>query len=127
MNLALSRQLLISTSLSALVIALPVCAIADDVVINGNNPATVTLDGNDTLTVTPGGSIAPPSENIGVNSTGGNNKITNAGLIKTLGGNADGIFNNISPNSPITNSGMIHTGGNSSFGIYNDRSDDSPV
>ncbi|MGI9400565.1 MAG: autotransporter outer membrane beta-barrel domain-containing protein, partial [Rhizobiaceae bacterium] len=42
-------------------------------------------------------------------------------------GNADGIFNNISPNSPITNSGMIHTGGNSSFGIYNDRSDDSPV
>ncbi|WP_419913883.1 autotransporter domain-containing protein [Hoeflea sp.] len=100
---------------------------ADDIVIVGNNPATVVLDGDDTLVITPSGSVTPPPGNVGVQSTGGNNEITNSGSIRTKGIGANGIDNNVSSNSPVTNNGSIHTEGVSADGIWNNVSHNSPV
>jgi hypothetical protein len=86
-----------------------------------------TINGDDSLTITPDGSIKPPIGVRGVISTGGNNEITNEGEIETQGTTAFGIVNDNSPNSPVSNSGSLHTEGVGAYGIVNDNSPNSPV
>jgi hypothetical protein len=101
--------------------------LADDFVIDSPSFVTNTLGGDDTLAITPDGSIEPPSGDKGVLSTGGNNVITNSGAITTTGDDAFGIWNLVSDNSPITNSGSITTSGIRAVGIYNESLNNSAI
>ncbi|MGI9365174.1 MAG: hypothetical protein ACR2O8_08325 [Rhizobiaceae bacterium] len=71
------RKLLISTSMIALVIAMPHSAGADEIVVDSPTDVTVVLDGDDRVTVTPNGSITPPSDQHGAESHGSMNEIIN--------------------------------------------------
>lgn len=119
---------LLLSGISVLALAGP--ALADDFTVD--TATTVTnggflINGNDTLTIAPSGSIVPPVGSNGVFSTGGNNEVDNQGLIEATGNNVFGIINNTSSNSPITNSGTVHTVGNGTQGIRNDNSNYSPI
>ncbi len=112
----LHRKLLAGCATAALVVSVPAIAVADDFVID--TPVNVTnggflIDGDDTLTITPTGSI---STNFlpGVVAFGGNNTIDNQGAIATTGlGN--GI--DITSNSTVNTSGSVATEADLSVGI----------
>lgn len=121
----LFKSLFVTCSLS--VLGSVIAAHAEDIVISGPQNATVVLDGGDTLTITKDGIIEPPSGDVGVVSTGGNNEVLNNGRVWTEGNSAHGIFNDSSSESPVTNSGTVHTEGVAAFGINSTFSDYSPV
>jgi hypothetical protein len=113
----------------ALFAQLPPPALATDTTIDSaqtttQGASTPPLNGNDSLTITPSGSISTNEDNTrGIFATGGSNQITNNGAIQTngngsgdSGNNADGIFANGGSNS-ITNNGTIRTQGSRARGI----------
>ena len=109
-------RLLAGCGIAALAVSVPAIAMADDFTID--TPVNVTnggflINGDDTLTITPTGSIttnlAP-----GVLAFGGNNTIDNQGAIATTGlGNGIDITNN----STVRTSGTVSTVGDLAVGI----------
>ncbi len=93
---------------------------ADEFVID--TPVTVqnggnVIDGNDTLTVTPDGSITTTgNNNEAVDAAGNNNTIINQGTLATSGDSSDAI--DVNNNSTVTNSGSLTTSGTFARGIY---------
>ena len=81
-------------------------------------PTTPPLNGGDTLTIGPTGSVTVTGDDIGgISARGGSNTITNSGSISTSGLFGDGISARGGSNT-ITNSGSISTSGEESYGIW---------
>jgi len=117
-----------SAALCAFVISVPQLALAADTTINTaqtttQGPTTPELNGGDTLTIGPAGSVTVTGTNtltntLGISGTGSSNTITNSGSITTLGDYyADGIYTT-GDSTIITTSGSISTSGQDSYGIY---------
>lgn len=106
-------------------------ALADDFTIDTAVTTTnggAVLDGGDTITVTSGGSIAPPSGADGLLAAfgpDGGNVLTSSGTITTTGDNAHGFYHT-GGNGSLTNSGSVTTGGNNAHGLYH-RDDDGTI
>ena len=137
----------INLVICAFVAASPQVAIADtstidSPVVGTQGPVAPPLNGNDTLVITPQGSIQTTGNNAnGVAATGGLNTIINNGVISTTGDSSRGIValdgqntiintgtirtinsaairTNNGGSNTITNSGVITTSGPGSSGIY---------
>jgi hypothetical protein len=112
-----------SAALCGLMLSFPKLAHADTTTINGaatgtQGPTVPPLDGGDTLTISPGGSIRVTQNNAsGVSATGTGNRINNYGTISTsgsvvtAGSDASGI-NSTGGSATIINNGTIETYGN---------------
>ncbi len=111
-----ARQAVNSAALCALVIPIPQLALAADTTINTaqtttQGPTTVELDGDDTLTIGPTGSVTVTGLGAyGIQADGGSNTITNSGSISADGEGGVGISFTGKLNA-ITNSGSISTAG----------------
>ncbi len=109
-----TRKAVKSVALATLIISISRLALAADTTINtaqtttrGPTPPTVELDGNDTLTIGPAGSVTVMGDSThGIFTTGNSNTITNNGSISTDGLSSNGIRAEGSSNT-ITNSGSI--------------------
>lgn len=137
------RVLYASCAALALTAASGGWALADDFVVDAPSNQTNdgnTLDGEDTITITQTGSVAPPAgdeavlatgdavtaTNLGTITTSGNDAhgielvndsiATNAGTITTVGDGARGIT--VNQNSSVENSGLITTSGAFGDGIF---------
>ena len=108
-----AAQAVKSVALCAFVISMPQLALADTTTIDGpvtetlgptNPPTPINLDGGDTLTIGPAGSVTVTGDNTyGINATGVSNTITNSGSISTSGTVGLGIV--AGDGNTITNSG----------------------
>lgn len=137
------RVLYASCAVVALMVAGGGWVLADDFVVDTPSTQTNagnTLDGDDSITITQTGSIAPPAgdeavlatgdavtaTNLGTITTSGNDAhgielvndsiATNAGTITTVGDGARGIT--VNQNSSVENSGLITTSGAFGDGIF---------
>ena len=118
-----------SAALCAIALSLLQAARADTTTINGpftetlgptSPPSPLNLNGDDTLTIGPAGSVTVPGSNtttLGISATGSSNTITNSGSISTAGEEGYGINANGGSNT-ITNSGSINTAGRFAVGIF---------
>jgi uncharacterized protein with beta-barrel porin domain len=126
-----TAQALQSTTLCALAIALPQVALADTTTIDGlvtetlgptNPPTPINLDGGDTLTIGPSGTVrVTANDTSGVSGTGVGNAVNNYGTITTSGSvvtcvvancaDASGIYIQ-GGSTTINNYGAIETTGN---------------
>lgn len=117
------RVLYASCAVVALMAAGGGWVLADDFVVdapsNQTNDGNI-LDGDDSITITQTGSIAPPAGDEAVQATGNAVTATNLGGITTSGNDARGIelFND----STATNAGTITTVGTISHGIIVNQS-----
>ncbi len=117
-----TRKAVKSVALATLIISISRLALAADTTINTaqtttQGPTTVELDGGDTLTIGPTGSVTVTATSTpGILGTGSSNTITNRGSITTAGQSGIGI-NALGVSNTITNSGSISTGGEDSVGI----------
>ena len=119
----------VPVSLIAFLLAMAMPAGAQDFTVNSATTTTnggYTINGGDTLTITPSGSIATTGAGSGVHATGSDNTITNNGTVTTGGGDF-GIFDDYADGSPIINNGTVRTEGNNAFGLYDAFSNNSPI
>jgi len=130
MHIDLSRRLLLSISAGALAAAMPHPAQAGDFVVDFPSAETnggFVIDGGDTLTIGPDGSIAPAAGEPGATSQGGNNVIVNLGSVSTLADYANAVENIESDDSVVTNEGSVFTQGDHADGLYSEGSTNAPV
>jgi uncharacterized protein with beta-barrel porin domain len=103
---------------------MPQLALAADTTINTaetttQGPTTPELNGGDTLTIGPAGTINVTGDNTkGVSATGGANTISNSGTITTDGSRGSDAIAAREGSNTIINNGAISTQGNSSRGIF---------
>ncbi len=93
----------------------PKCAQADTLLIDSLVPGPLTVLGGDTLVITGSGSISAPSLTA-IDASEGNNRITNAGVIRSVGPGGWGIY--ATNDNTITSSGSISLAGNNSYGFF---------
>lgn len=123
----MTSQAVKSAALCAFVISTPQLVLAADTTINTaqtttQGPTTPELNGGDTLTIGPAGSVTVTGTNtltntLGISGSESSNTITNSGSITTLGDSGDGIYTT-GDSTIITNSGSISTSGQDGYGIY---------
>jgi uncharacterized protein with beta-barrel porin domain len=119
-----TRKAVKSAALCAFVISMPQLALAADTTINTaetttQGPTTPELNGGDTLTIGPAGTINVTGDNTkGVSATGGANTISNSGTITTDGSIGSDAIAAREGSNTIINNGAISTQGNSSRGIF---------
>ena len=118
-----TRKAVKSAALCAFVISMPQLALAADTTINTaetttQGPTTPELNGGDTLTIGPAGSVTVTGNDTpGISGTGVNNTVNNNGTIVTRG-NATGAGSGVSGivtlggSATINNAGLIETYGN---------------
>jgi uncharacterized protein with beta-barrel porin domain len=118
-----TRKAVKSAALCAFVISMPHLALAADTTINTaetttQGPTTPELNGGDTLTIGPAGSVrVTGSDTSGIVGTGGGNTVNNYGTITTsgsvvtLGSDVSGIYIT-GDSATINNYGTIETTGN---------------
>ena len=119
-----AAQAVKSVALCAFLISMPQLALAADTTINTaetttQGPTTPELNGGDTLTIGPAGTINVTGDNTkGVSATGGANTISNSGTITTDGSRGSDAIAAREGSNTIINNGAISTQGNSSRGIF---------
>jgi uncharacterized protein with beta-barrel porin domain len=118
-----TRKAVKSAALCAFVISMPQLALAADTTINTaetttQGPTVPELNGGDTLTIGPAGSVTVTGNDTpGISGTGVNNTVNNNGTIVTRG-NATGTGSGVSGivtlggSATINNAGLIETYGN---------------
>ena len=118
-----TRKAVKSAALCAFVISMPQLALAADTTINTaetttQGPTTPELNGGDTLTIGPAGSVTVTGNDTpGISGTGVNNTVNNNGTIVTRG-NVTGAGSGVSGivtlggSATINNAGLIETYGN---------------
>ena len=118
-----TRKAVKSVALCAFIISIPQLSLAADTTINTaetttQGPTTPELNGGDTLTIGPAGSVTVTGNDTpGISGTGVNNTVNNNGTIVTRG-NATGAGSGVSGivtlggSATINNAGLIETYGN---------------